>query len=113
MGKCKPSQLCRMTAYNLAKASGEIISLAGKLGQTKYEHEIIMNNLRQENADLEAENSRMKLSLDGIENIHKEKVSSLKENLVTQHRSILSQHTELYKSKLHEVLDQQSNLQIR
>ena len=60
----------------------------------------------------------MKLTFDGIENIHKEKVSSLKETLVTQHRSILSQHTksqhtESYKSKLHEVLDQQSNLQIR
>jgi len=102
-----------MTAYNLAKASIEIINLKGKLFKVNCEHKIEMNNLRQENTHLKSDISRMRLSLENVNSTHEEKVSTLKENYSTQHRTILSKFTELYKSKLHEVLDQQSNFQIR
>ena len=101
-----------MTAYNLAKASIEIINLKGKLFKVNCEHKMELNNLRQENAHLKTDISKMKLSFEDIKSTHNEKVSTLKESLSSQHRSIMSKFGELYKSKLHEVLDLQSNLQI-
>ena len=129
----KPSQLRRnrkrMTRYNIEKASVELtkkneyieilqlenvkLQLEILHQQVDYGNKELVDNLKKENADLKAKNLEVKLSLDNLENVHREKVSSLKDNFNEQHKYILSNQTKAYKLKLDEVLDRQSILQSR